>query len=324
MAARHDFERQPGIAPQRARGSPDARRSRSVRCAGGGFAGFVGGVYPAAEDTAAAPAIGVTGQFNARLEKALRAPLGRIIANADSINARADGPIDPHYADYAADIAHAGRHLLGLFVDDLVDLEAIERDDFTVEAEPMDLAIRCRRAAALLSVRATDGDVTIDRGEMQQPIPALGEFRRTLQIMVNLIGNAVRYSPRGGTIWLRLQREGDHVVAIVADQGRGARRGGSGAGVREVRARRSGRAGGQRPRPLHRAAAGAAMGGDLTDSAPGMGARFVLSLRRHIEPSASPRPARDQYQQQPRDRQPGAVLSPLPLGDHGLHCGQRT
>jgi signal transduction histidine kinase len=226
----------------------------------------------------APPPIGVTGQFNARLERVLRGPLGRIIANADSIHAGADGPLDPHYADYAADIASAGRHLLGL-VDDLVDLEAIERDDFAVEAETIDLADVARRAAGLLSVRAADAGVTIDRTDTQRPLPAVGEFRRTLQIMVNLIGNAVRYSPRGGTVWLRLQQEGDRAVAIVADQGRGiavadqarvfekferidpSEPGGSGLGL--YIARRLARA----------------MGGDLTvDSAPGAGARFVLSL----------------------------------------------
>src|SRR3546814_5205151 len=55
--------------------------------------------------------------FTTRLGAALRAPLGRIIANADSISAEPDGPVNETYAGYAADIATAGRHLLGL-VDD--------------------------------------------------------------------------------------------------------------------------------------------------------------------------------------------------------------
>ncbi|MDA4835721.1 hypothetical protein NY536_30285, partial [Enterobacter hormaechei] len=63
------------------------------------------------------------------LERALRTPLAKIIAHADTIHAQAEGPVQADYADYASDIANAGRHLLGL-VDDLVDLEAVERDDF--------------------------------------------------------------------------------------------------------------------------------------------------------------------------------------------------
>lgn len=276
MAGQHDFDGQP--ATLAGRDEPLLLAGSVRRDARGGFAGFVGGTYPAPDVSETPAPIGVTGQFNARLERVLRGPLGRIIANADSIHAGADGPLDSHYADYAADIASAGRHLLGL-VDDLVDLEAIEREDFAVEAEPIDLADVARRAAGLLSVRAADAGVTIDRTDTMQPLPAIGEFRRTLQVMVNLIGNAVRYSPRGGTVWLRLQREGDRAVVIVADQGRGiavadqrrvfekferidpSEPGGSGLGL--YIARRLARA----------------MGGDLTvDSAPGAGARFILSL----------------------------------------------
>jgi hypothetical protein len=276
MAERTDFDRQP--ATVRASGVP-VTLAGSVRVDGAGaFAGFVGGVYTASAPAPAVPAPAADALFNARLEPILRGPLGRIVAAADSINAAAEGPIDPHYGDYAADIASAARHLLGL-VDDLRDLEAIERPDFTIEAETIDLADVARRAAGLLAVRAADAGVTIDRSDTDTPLPARGEFRRALQIMVNLIGNAVRYSPQGATVWLRLQRDGAQAVAIVADQGKGiaaddqarifdkferldpSEAGGSGLGL--YIARRLARA----------------MGGELTvDSAPGAGARFVLTL----------------------------------------------
>ena len=280
MSARADFDHQ--SATIRETGAP-VTLAGSVRLdAAGGFAGFVGGTFaadtPIVADAPAGEPAGLTLAFNARLEQILRGPLGRIIANADSIHLAADGALDPHYADYAADIASAGRHLLGL-VDDLVDLEAIERDDFVVEREIVDLADIARRAAGLLAVRASDGQVTIDRSDCDRPLPALGEFRRALQIMVNLIGNAVRYSPPGSTVWLRLQRDGDRAVVIVADQGKGiapadqerifakfervdtSEPGGSGLGL--YIARRLARA----------------MDGDLTvDSAPGTGARFILTL----------------------------------------------
>ena len=273
MARQEDFDRQPATIVA----TGDAvTLAGSVRFdTRGQFAGFAGGCFPA---TAALAASGIDARFNTRLERILRGPLGRIVSNADSIHAGADGALDPHYSDYAADIASAGRHLLGL-IDDLVDLEAIERDDFTVEHEPLDLADVARRAAGLLSVRAADAGVTIDRGDPAQSLPATGEFRRALQILVNLIGNAVRYSPRGATVWVMLQRDGDRAVAIVADQGKGiavadqvrifekfvrvdpTEPGGNGLGL--YIARRLARA----------------MGGDLTvDSAPGAGARFILSL----------------------------------------------
>lgn len=255
----------------------------------GRFAGFVGAAYmldgapaPAGVDAPvpapAAPFGGFPDSFSQRLDRALRGPLGKIIANADSISAQTEGPLRPDYAEYASDIANAGRHLLGL-VDDLVDLQAIEREDFVTEDEPIDLADIARRAAGLLAVRAAQGEVRIDKPAMDETMPATGEFRRALQVLVNLIGNAVRYSPQGGMIWIRLEREAARAHVIVADQGKGiaaedqerifAKFGRvdpsepSGSGLGLYIARRLARA----------------MGGDLTvDSAPGMGARFIFTL----------------------------------------------
>lgn len=250
----------------------------------GRFAGFSGAammVDPVEEAAAAAQAVAdpeFTSEFGQRLEKALRAPLSRIIANADSISARVDGPLRDDYAEYATDISNAGRHLLSL-VEDLADLSAIERDDFTVEIEPIDLADIARRAAGLLAVRASEADVRIEKPRADEAMPVTGEFRRVLQIMVNLIGNAVRYSPPGGSVWVQIEREGGLGCVIVADQGKGVAAedqakifekfgrvdptepGGSGLGL--YIARRLARA----------------MGGDiLVDSAPDEGARFILTL----------------------------------------------
>ncbi|TCP32724.1 HAMP domain-containing sensor histidine kinase [Sphingomonas sp. BK235] len=272
MSERHDFTDQPA----RLYGS-----GQRVTLAGhvrldtaGGFGGFVGGTYPVA---ASAPAPLIR-PFDHRLDGVLRGTLARIIADAEGINAGGEGPLDSHYADYAQDIANAGRHLLGL-IDDLVDLEAIEREDFTTERVAVDLADVARRAAGLLSVRAGEAGVTIDRSACERPLPAYGEFRRMLQVVVNLVANAVRHSPRDGTVALALRREDGHALLTVGDAGRGialadqarifekferidpVEPGGSGLGL--YIARRLAQA----------------MGGTLSvDSAPGEGARFTLSL----------------------------------------------
>jgi signal transduction histidine kinase len=251
--------------------------------ASGAFSGFIGSAQVLDDGTSRAAPVpaatdATTGVFAARLDQALRSPLDRIIANADSIHAQSEGPLRQDYADYAADIASAGRHLMGL-VDDLVDLQAIERPDFAVAREALDLADVARRAAGLLQVRAVEARVRIDRPALGETLAATGEFRRALQVLVNLIGNAVRYSPADGMVWVRAEREGAVAAIIVADQGKGIaaddqarifekfervdqrEAGGSGLGL--YIARRLARA----------------MGGDVTvDSAPGQGARFVFSL----------------------------------------------
>ncbi|HVI98756.1 MAG TPA: HAMP domain-containing sensor histidine kinase [Sphingomonas sp.] len=242
----------------------------------GAFAGFVGTAFDVA---AGAPRASASiDLFVTRLGAALRAPLGHIIANADSIGAAPDGPIQDAYVGYAADISTAGRHLLGL-VDDLADLEAIERPGFAVAREPIDLADLARRAAGLLAVRASAAEVSIERPVEEAALAATGEFRRVLQILVNLIGNAIRYAPPGSRVSVAVERRGGTATVTVADQGKGiapgdharvfdkferidpAEPGGSGLGL--YIARRLARA----------------MGGDITlESAPGDGTRFTLLL----------------------------------------------
>ena len=217
-------------------------------------------------------------QFGRRIDGALRGPLSRIIATAETISGQFDGPIRADYARYAGDIAHAGRHLLGL-VDDLADLQNIERPGFKAAADEIDLGDLARRAVGLLGMKAEEKGIRIDAPRTDDRAPATGEFRRVLQVLLNLLGNAIRYSPENSLIWIRVNREGDRAMVTVADQGQGidaeqqavvfekferlGRTDSGGSGLGLYIARRLARA----------------MDGELTvDSAPGQGARFTLSL----------------------------------------------
>lgn len=208
----------------------------------------------------------------------LRQPIARIIANAETIRTRLAGPLADEYAGYAGDIAAAGQHLLGL-IEDLADLEVVEADDFSTEPDRLDLAEVARQAAGILGVRARDKDITVDAPRLGESLPAIAEFRRVLQVLLNLVGNAIRYSPNGSQIWVRLEGEGGRSRVIVADQGPGlsdedqarvfikferlGRSGDGGSGLGLYISRRLARA----------------MGGDLlVESAPGQGARFILEL----------------------------------------------
>jgi len=253
----------------------------------GRFAGFRGGAVSLGAEQAAAvaaPRPRSASAFAERLDQALRAPLAHIVEHAERLRAQPEGPLAGDYAGYASDIAAAGRHLLSL-IDGLVDLQSIERPDFAPEAEAVDLADLARRAAGLLAVRAADRKVRIDAPGADEVLPATGDFTRALQVLVNLIANAVRYSPEDGQVWIRLEREADLAAVIVADQGKGiaaadqerifdkfervdpAEPGGTGLGL--YIARRLARA----------------MGGDVAvDSAPGQGARFTFTLPARQEP----------------------------------------
>jgi signal transduction histidine kinase len=249
----------------------------------GHFAGFRGSAASLPADPVLPAAAATSGPsespaFGERLDKALRGPLSHIIDHAETISEQPEGPLRRDYASYASDIAAAGRHLLAL-VDDLVDLQAIERPDFTPEAEAIDLAEISRRAAGLLAVRAAEKGVRIDRPADDESLPATGEFKRVLQILVNLIGNAVRYSPEGAQVWIRGEREADLACVVIADQGKGIAEADQ-ARIFEKFERVDPTEAGTTGLGLYIARRLArAMGGDISvDSAPGQGARFTLTL----------------------------------------------
>ncbi len=156
------------------------------------------------------------------LTPVLRQPIARIIANAETIRTRLAGPLRAEYCDYAGNIASAGQHLSGL-LDDLADLEVVEAEDFSTEREAVDLGDAARRAAGILGVRARAKNI-----EIALPIPedahiATGEFRRVLQILINLIGNAIAYSPENSVVTVKAKTHAKIglVSVSVSDEGPG-------------------------------------------------------------------------------------------------------
>ncbi|WP_395395032.1 ATP-binding protein [Novosphingobium sp. BL-8A] len=212
------------------------------------------------------------------LAPVLRQPIARIIANAETIRTRLAGPLPDAYAEYAGEIAGAGTLLLGL-LEDLADLEVVESDSFSTTADSIDLSEVARQAAGILNVRAREKGIRVEPPHASESLPTLAEFRRVLQILLNLLGNAIRYSPENSQVWIRLDALADRACITVADQGPGlavedqervfekferlGRSGDGGSGLGLYISRRLARA----------------MGGDLrVESAPGQGARFVLEL----------------------------------------------
>ena len=208
----------------------------------------------------------------------LRQPIARIIANAETIRTRRAGPLTEEYAGYAGDIAAAGQHLLTL-IEDLSDMEIIEAEGFAPAADRIDLADVARRAAGILGVRAREKNITIHAPDETMHLGAVGEFRRVLQVLLNLIGNAIRYSPENSAISVLLTAGAGRARITIADQGPGlspqdaarvfdkferlGRSGDGGSGLGLYISRRLARA----------------MGGELSvEGHEGQGARFVLEL----------------------------------------------
>jgi len=155
------------------------------------------------------------------LTSSLRNPIRRVIGNAETIRTRMAGPLRQEYSDYAGDIATAGQHLLGL-LEDLTDLEVVEAENFKPVAEPIDLAEAARKAVSILGEKARDHGISISVPDERASAPAMGEMRRVLQILLNLLGNAINYAPRNSAIILSVGSDAKGRTTVsVSDEGPG-------------------------------------------------------------------------------------------------------
>jgi len=266
LAARRGFSGQRARS-RTAEGSSIILNGEVVTGADAGFAGFRGTVET--NGFAVPTTRARTAAFDHALDEVLRSPLDRIIESAERIVERAEGPLRSDYASYGNDIAAAARHLLSVLT--------------SMSEEPaqghraIDLAALAAEAVVMLESSAEERGVSIDP-ESSESLPARGEERAVIQILVNLIGNAIRYSPEGRAIRLTFARTPGTASVSVSDEGPGIdaadqqrvferferahpKEGGTGLGL--AISRRLARS----------------MGGDVTlDSAPGEGARFTLTL----------------------------------------------
>ena len=209
LAARRSF------TGQHARSRADEQRSvvlsgEVVTGADGGFAGFRGSVQTNGAAVQVAPAR--TTAFDHALDEVLRSPLDRIIESAERIVERADGPLRSDYASYGNDIASAARHLLSV-------IRSMSEDP-THGQRTIDLSELAAEALVMLESRAEERGIKIEVGPAE-PLMASGEDRAVIQILVNLMGNAVRHSPEGGTVQLAFEKTAGTASVTVSDEGPG-------------------------------------------------------------------------------------------------------
>jgi signal transduction histidine kinase len=266
LAARRPF------SGQRARSRADEDRAMvlggdPVIAMDGSFAGFRG--TAAVELPAQASARGSAGLFDHALDEVLRSPLDSIIASAEQIVERADGPLRSDYASYGNDIAAAARHLLSV-------LTAMGEESDRTHSR-VDLAALAGEAVVMLESTAEERRVEIGM-DATEPLGANGEERAVIQILVNLITNAIRYSPEGGAIRLSFGKTDGTASVTVSDQGPGIAADDQQRIFERFERAQTNQAGTGLGLAISRRLA-RSMGGDVTlDSTPGAGARFTLTL----------------------------------------------
>jgi PAS domain S-box-containing protein len=158
--------------------------------------------------------------FLAAMSHDLRTPLNAIIGFAEIIDKGYFGTIDEKYKEYARDICASGEHLLSL-VNDLLDLSAIESGKLSLAKEEMAVASILTESMTVIRDRAEAQGVELVI-EAEDGLPLLYADRRAIkQILLNLLSNSIRFTPRGGKITLRATHRDRNHVLEVADTGSG-------------------------------------------------------------------------------------------------------
>jgi len=142
-------------------------------------------------------------RFLAQMSHELRTPLNAILGFSEVMKGEIFGPHQvPAYKDYAGDIHNSGVHLLGL-INEILDLSRIEAGRYELNEESVSLAHVVGECAHLLQMRARSRGLTIHE-LFETDMPRLWADERAIrQICLNLLGNAIKFTPQGGEIWLK-------------------------------------------------------------------------------------------------------------------------
>ena len=159
-------------------------------------------------------------EFLANMSHELRTPLNAIIGFSEVLLQRMFGELNEQQADYLEDIVSSGRHLLSL-INDILDLSKIEAGRMELEAAPFSLVAALNNAVTLVRERAQSHGIKLALEVAPELDTVVADERKLKQVVVNLLANAVKFTPDGGTVSLRAARENGQVRLSVHDTGIG-------------------------------------------------------------------------------------------------------
>lgn len=161
-------------------------------------------------------------QFLWSMSHELRTPLNAIIGFSEIMSKELFGRVEPRrYKGFADDILHSGQHLLKV-INDLLDIARIEVGRETLADEPTDAAALLTETLRVIAPLAQEGGVRLETRIDGNDMTLLIDPMKMRQILINLLGNAVKHTPTNGTITMQLRVEPDGRVAFeVADTGTG-------------------------------------------------------------------------------------------------------
>jgi signal transduction histidine kinase len=222
--------------------------------------------------------------FLATMSHELRTPLNAIAGYTELLEMGLRGPLTDAQRRDLARIRTSGQHLLGL-ISGVLDLNRIERGQLTYALVPIRIDPFLADLDALVSPQAASKSLTLEYVPSEPELTVIADREKLRQVVLNLLSNAIRFTPPGGRIILAASAAGDSRVAISVQD--------TGPGIPESRQEQVFEPFVQLDRSLTQPQEGLGLGlaisrdlargmrGELAlESTPNKGARFVLTLPR--------------------------------------------
>jgi cell cycle sensor histidine kinase DivJ len=162
----------------------------------------------------------IKGRFLANMSHELRTPLNAIIGFSEVLAGQGAVSLGPDQArEYAGIIGASGHHLLGV-VNTLLDMSRIQSGNFDCAPECFDIAGLLRACCDLMRLKADAAGIVLTVAP-SGPVEITADPAACRQVLINLISNAVKFTPRGGRVDLSLRRGAGSLDIVVADTGVG-------------------------------------------------------------------------------------------------------
>ena len=159
-------------------------------------------------------------EFLANMSHELRTPLNAIIGFSEVLSERMFGDINEKQAEYISDILQSGQHLLSL-INDILDLSKIEAGRMELELSDFDLPSSIENTLTLVRERAVRRGIELGHTVDEHLGMVRADERRVKQVLLNLLSNALKFTPEGGRIDVRAAVRDGMAEISVADTGVG-------------------------------------------------------------------------------------------------------
>jgi len=159
-------------------------------------------------------------EFLANMSHELRTPLNAIIGFSEVLSERMFGEINEKQAEYISDILQSGQHLLSL-INDILDLSKIEAGRMELELSEFDLPSTIEQTVMLVRERAVRRGITLGRMIDERLASIRADERKVKQVLLNLLSNALKFTPEGGKIDVRAAVNDGVAEISVTDTGVG-------------------------------------------------------------------------------------------------------